>query len=128
MQNRFKVLLGVILLFPMFAFAKINMAEVNAYAYEGLADMCANSRHITGEQQKELQAIYLQTKHARQKSYPPIMILLTTPPNSYGISILRLTMKSVLSSSRNSHNLPNKARTKKPPRKAAESVQAKVLS
>lgn len=50
MQNRFKVLLGVILLFPMFAFAKINMAEVNAYAYEGLADMCANSRHITGEQ------------------------------------------------------------------------------
>ncbi|EGR0502483.1 hypothetical protein VCSRO186_1105 [Vibrio cholerae] len=70
MQNRFKVLLGVILLFPMFAFAKINMAEVNAYAYEGLADMCANSRHITGEQQKELQAIYLQTKHARQKILP----------------------------------------------------------
>lgn len=70
MQNRFKVLLGVILLFPMFAFAKINMAEVNAYAYEGLADMCANSRHITGEQQKELQAIYLQTKHARKKIFP----------------------------------------------------------
>ena len=70
MQNRFKVLLGVILLFPMFAFAKINMAEVNAYAYEGLADMCANSRHITGEQQKELQAIYLQTKHARPKILP----------------------------------------------------------
>ena len=70
MQNRFKVLLGVILLFPMFAFAKINMAEVNAYAYEGLADMCANSRHITGEQQKELQAIYLHTKHARPKILP----------------------------------------------------------
>ncbi|HHY0325460.1 TPA: hypothetical protein ACVU01_002698 [Vibrio cholerae] len=70
MQNRFKVLLGVILLFPMFAFAKINMAEVNAYAYEGLADMCANSRHITGEQQKELQAIYLQIKHTRQKILP----------------------------------------------------------
>ncbi len=70
MRTQYKVLIGVILFFPMFALAKINMAEVNAYAYEGLADMCANSRHITGEQQKELQAIYLQIKHTRQKILP----------------------------------------------------------
>ncbi|MBF4437588.1 hypothetical protein ERJ77_24500, partial [Vibrio anguillarum] len=70
MPSKFNTLIGVVLLSPTLTFAKINMAEVNAYAYEGLADMCANSRSISRDQQKEMQAIYLKIKNQRKKSLP----------------------------------------------------------
>lgn len=70
MPSKFNTLIGVVLLSPTLTFAKINMAEVNAYAYEGLADMCTNSRSISRDQQKEMQAIYLKIKNQRKKSLP----------------------------------------------------------
>ena len=55
---------------PTHAFATINMAEVNAYADEGLAEICANSRHILGPELKEIKVLYLNKKRLRQAMFP----------------------------------------------------------
>lgn len=47
--------------------AGINMSEVNAYAYEGLASICATSRKISGAQAQEMKAIHVEKKRERQK-------------------------------------------------------------
>ena len=49
------------------ALAGINMSEVNAYAYEGLASICATSRKISGAQAQEMKAIHVEKKRERQK-------------------------------------------------------------
>lgn len=46
-------------------------AEINAYAYEGLAEICMSSRMISEPPQfQEMKAIYLEKKHARQAHFP----------------------------------------------------------
>lgn len=54
-------------LFSSSVSAGINMAEVNAYAYEGLASICATSRKISGAQAQEMKAIHVEKKRERQK-------------------------------------------------------------
>ncbi|USD33557.1 MULTISPECIES: hypothetical protein [Vibrio] len=69
MRKHNKIILLTVLA-PVNAFAAINMAEVNAYAYEGLAEICANSRHIIGSELKEIKIIYLKKKRSRQALFP----------------------------------------------------------
>ena len=69
MSQRIKVLL-LVSMSPISALASINMAEVNAYAYEGLAEICANSRHILGSELKEIKVLYLSKKRSRQALFP----------------------------------------------------------
>lgn len=96
MPSKFNTLIGVVLLSPTLTVAKINMAEVNAYAYEGLADMCTNSRSISRDQQKEMQAIYLKIKNQHKKGLPADDDFAIMLRNSCGTSIIPLTTKSVL--------------------------------
>ncbi|WP_240457979.1 hypothetical protein [Vibrio neptunius] len=69
MYKRIKITL-VTAVFPIYAFAAINMAEVNAYAYEGLAEICASSRNILGSELKEIKVLYLSKKRSRQARFP----------------------------------------------------------
>lgn len=69
MSKRITVLL-LVALSPINVSANINMAEVNAYAYEGLAEICVNSRHILGSELQEIKVIYLNKKRSRQALFP----------------------------------------------------------
>ena len=69
MCKRFKIVI-VGLCIPYSAIAGINMSEVNAYAYEGLANICATSRKISGAQAQEMKAIHVEKRHIRQKKAP----------------------------------------------------------
>ncbi|MER2496331.1 hypothetical protein KW548_12545 [Vibrio neptunius] len=69
MYKRIKIILITVAV-PIHAFATINMAEVNAYAYEGLGEICANSRNILGPELKEIKVLYLSKKRSRQAMFP----------------------------------------------------------
>ena len=43
------------------------MSEVNAYAYEGLASICATSRKISGAQAQEMKAIHVENVRDRRE-------------------------------------------------------------
>ncbi|SON52987.1 hypothetical protein [Vibrio tapetis] len=46
-------------------------SEINAYAYEGLSEICMSSRMITKPVEfQEMKAIYLDKKQTRQASFP----------------------------------------------------------
>lgn len=55
---------------PTLCWASLNTSEINAYAYEGLAEICSSSRKILGSNVQEIKSLHLEKKRQRQALFP----------------------------------------------------------